>query len=170
MKIVLAGDGAVGKTALRERYLGKGFSSNYMMTIGADFALKEATIREKSIKFQIWALTGHSSNEAVNSAYHYGKFGFLIFYNKNDRDSFDDVTLWFEEFKKHNGKPIKFFSEDQLVLIGIIQESEIVTKEEGEKLAKQLGMSHYEMDLKNVKTINEILHKIGEWYLNIIEN
>jgi len=54
MKIVLAGDGAVGKTALRERYLGKGFSSNYMMTIGADFALKEATIREKSIKFQIW--------------------------------------------------------------------------------------------------------------------
>ena len=74
------------------------------------------------------------------------------------------------EFKKHNGKPIKFFSEDQLVLIGIIQESEIVTKEEGEKLAEQLGMSHYQMDLKNVKTINEILHKIGEWYLNIIEN
>ncbi|MHA2031274.1 MAG: hypothetical protein ACW99Q_18000, partial [Candidatus Kariarchaeaceae archaeon] len=33
MKIVLAGDGAVGKTALRERFLGKGFSSNYMMTI-----------------------------------------------------------------------------------------------------------------------------------------
>ena len=31
MKIVLAGDGAVGKTALRERYLGKGFSSNYII-------------------------------------------------------------------------------------------------------------------------------------------
>jgi hypothetical protein len=41
MKIVLAGDGGVGKTAIRERYLGRGFQSKYMMTIGADFALKK---------------------------------------------------------------------------------------------------------------------------------
>lgn len=69
MKIVLAGDGAVGKTAIRERYLGKGFSSNYMMTIGADFALKEAHVREKSIKFQIWDLAGQPRFGTVRSVY-----------------------------------------------------------------------------------------------------
>ena len=37
-KIVLAGDGAVGKTSIRERYMGKGFQSSYLKTIGADFA------------------------------------------------------------------------------------------------------------------------------------
>ena len=44
-KIVLAGDGAVGKTALRNSFMGKGFGNGqYLMTIGADFSLKEALV------------------------------------------------------------------------------------------------------------------------------
>ena len=97
-----------------------------------------------------------------------GKMGFIIFFKKNDRSSFEDVTLWFEDFKKHNGKTINLFSKDQLVLIGIIQELEDVTKEEGEKLAERLGMSYYEMNLESGKTINEILRKLGEWYIHYL--
>ena len=40
-KVCLLGDGGVGKTALRDRYMGKNFSSNYIMTIGADFSVKK---------------------------------------------------------------------------------------------------------------------------------
>ena len=40
-KIVLIGDGAVGKTSLRRNYLGKSFRENYLMTIGADFSVKQ---------------------------------------------------------------------------------------------------------------------------------
>jgi GTPase SAR1 family protein len=39
-KIVLIGDGGVGKTALRRAWLGEGFKSEYFMTIGAFFAYK----------------------------------------------------------------------------------------------------------------------------------
>ncbi len=52
MKVVLLGDGAVGKTALRERYLGKEFTSSYLMTIGADFAVQKTTVKGKEVKFQ----------------------------------------------------------------------------------------------------------------------
>ncbi|MHA2347877.1 MAG: hypothetical protein ACXACP_14240 [Candidatus Hodarchaeales archaeon] len=165
--LVVVNIAGAGSSDVREKYL-EGFRSNYMMTIGAEFANKKMKIRNKSILFQIWDLTGHPRKGNGRTVYHYGRMGFLIFYKKNDRDSFDDVTLWFEEFKKHNGKPINLFSRDQLVLIGIIQESEIVTKEEGEKLAEQLGMSHYEMDLKNGKLINEIFYKLGECYLDLV--
>ncbi|MFQ5979730.1 MAG: hypothetical protein ACE5OZ_16495, partial [Candidatus Heimdallarchaeota archaeon] len=45
MKIVLIGEGAVGKTALRARYLGQGFDfANYSVTIGADFVIREQDI------------------------------------------------------------------------------------------------------------------------------
>jgi small GTP-binding protein len=104
MKIVLAGDGAVGKTALRERYLGKGFSSNYMMTIGADFALKEATIREKNIKFQIWDLAGQPRFGTVRSVYYYGCLGALLLFDVTRPDTFTNLESWLEEIFKHNGK------------------------------------------------------------------
>ena len=58
MKICLLGDSNVGKTEIREKYLGRGFQSKYMMTIGADFALKETLINGKAIKFRIWHLAG----------------------------------------------------------------------------------------------------------------
>ena len=113
MKIVLAGDGAVGKTALRERYLGKGFSSNYMMTIGADFALKEAIIREKSIKFQIWDLAGQPRFGTVRSVYYYGCLGALLVFDVTRPDTFTNLESWIEEIFKHNGK-----NEIPVVLLG----------------------------------------------------
>jgi GTPase SAR1 family protein len=39
-KIILIGDGAVGKTSLRNNFLGKSFDGEYMPTLGADFAIK----------------------------------------------------------------------------------------------------------------------------------
>ncbi|MHA2338957.1 MAG: hypothetical protein ACXACX_16750, partial [Candidatus Hodarchaeales archaeon] len=40
-KIILAGDGAVGKTAMRRTFMGVNFDGQYLMTIGADFSVKE---------------------------------------------------------------------------------------------------------------------------------
>ena len=82
MKVVLCGDGAVGKTAIRQRYLGKGFQSTYLMTIGADFAVKEVNIKFKEtsypIKFQIWDLAGQPRFEAVRGLYYAGCLGALM--------------------------------------------------------------------------------------------
>ena len=39
-KIVMLGDGAVGKTALTTRFTEDSFEGDYKRTIGADFAIK----------------------------------------------------------------------------------------------------------------------------------
>ena len=65
LKLVLMGDGAVGKTSLRQRYLGEGFETSYHETIGADFALKYSKINisdeQKLIKFQIKSRNLHGA-------------------------------------------------------------------------------------------------------------
>ncbi|MHA2274635.1 MAG: GTP-binding protein, partial [Candidatus Kariarchaeaceae archaeon] len=104
MKIVLAGDGAVGKTALRHRYLGEGFQSKYMMTIGADFALKEVTIDGKAIKFQIWDLAGQQRFEVVRSVYYAGCLGALLLFDITRVDSFQNCSKWIKEIWTNNGK------------------------------------------------------------------
>lgn len=108
MKICLLGDGAVGKTALRERYLGKQFSSGYVMTIGADFAVKKTEIQTeeglKSVKFQIWDLAGQPRFNSVRELYYKGSHGGLLVFDITRRDSFSNLTAWIEELYKNSGR------------------------------------------------------------------
>ena len=48
-KILFCGDGEVGKTSLRKRYMGEDFSSKYMVTIGADLSIKDIKLNINSI-------------------------------------------------------------------------------------------------------------------------
>ena len=58
IKIVLIGDAAVGKTSIRQRYLGKGFQKEHLTTLGAYFAAITKEVDDFQIKYQIWDLAG----------------------------------------------------------------------------------------------------------------
>lgn len=97
LKIALMGDGAVGKTSLRERYMGRPFQSTYMMTIGADFATKNTVIDEKEVKFQIWDLAGQPRFSSVRDIYYRGTTGALLVFDVTRQESFIDTPKWIEE-------------------------------------------------------------------------
>ncbi|MHA2272547.1 MAG: GTP-binding protein [Candidatus Hodarchaeales archaeon] len=103
-KIALLGDGAVGKTALRDRFLGKEFMGTYTMTIGADFASKLITINGQELKFQIWDLAGQPRFKAVREAYYRGAVGALLVYDVVRPPSFEATPTWIMEAWKNNGK------------------------------------------------------------------
>lgn len=106
MKIVLAGDGSVGKTSLRNSYLGRTFKSKYEMTIGADFALHQAEIAGRSVKFQIWDLAGQPRFKDVRSLYYMGCVGALLLFDVTNRDSFQSLEHWINELWEHNTKGV----------------------------------------------------------------
>ena len=96
LKIVLCGDGAVGKTALRERFLGKGFSASYLQTIGADFATTDKQLnifvdgqsQIKTARFQIWDLAGQPRFKVVSDLYYRGAVGALCFFDITNKNSY----------------------------------------------------------------------------------
>ena len=71
IKVVLLGNAAVGKTSLRRRWIGEGFTSEYIQTIGADFSIKEIKIKtnkkSRTFKYQIWDLAGQIQFHAVHT-------------------------------------------------------------------------------------------------------
>jgi small GTP-binding protein len=69
LKIILAGEGAVGKTSLRRSYLGESFITNHLETIGADFASLPKTVNNISILYQIWDIAGQDIFEKVRMMY-----------------------------------------------------------------------------------------------------
>ena len=96
-KIVLAGDGAVGKTSIRERYMGKGFESSYLKTIGADFASKKMEIDDNQITFQIWDLAGQDSYQAVRGTFYKGATAGLMVFDCQDPKTLTNLKSWMDE-------------------------------------------------------------------------
>ncbi|TFF83933.1 GTP-binding protein, partial [Candidatus Heimdallarchaeota archaeon] len=112
-KIVLLGNGAVGKTSLRQQYLGKGFKDGYSMTIGADFAVKRVELGHLVATFQIWDLAGQQRFDVVRSVYYRGSSGALLVFDVSNPQSFNNLPSWLNELTKNNYDRIV-----PLVLIG----------------------------------------------------
>ncbi len=107
LKIILIGDGAVGKTSIRRHYLGEGFRHDYQMTIGADLAVKKSSLiyaGGKRIKYVIWDLAGQPRFDGVRMAYYTTAIGALAVFDVTRPDSFQNIVLWMNELWKSNGR------------------------------------------------------------------
>lgn len=107
-KICLIGDGGVGKTSIRERALGEGFKSNYLLTIGADFAIYKIEIEGIEYKFQIWDLGGQTRFDVVRSIYYKGSHGAIIVFDVTRPESLFNLEKWKQELFTHVGRKIPF--------------------------------------------------------------
>jgi len=137
-KIVLIGDGGVGKTTLRRRWMGEGFITSYILTVGADFAVKTLiTPYGHEVKFQIWDLGGQPHFKEVRKTFYAGTTGALVVYDVTNRKSYNNVFGWIEEMLKHVNKKIP------IVLVGNKIDlrnntPDAITTEEGIKLRRKI--------------------------------
>ena len=139
VKIVLAGDGAVGKTTLRRRYLGEGFQASYLMTIGADFAVKRLRIDDQDFVAQIWDLAGQQRFSAVREVYYRGTSGCLLVFDISRRSSFENIPSWIAELLKNNSNRVV-----PIVLIGNKSDlranaKDPIMREQSEEYARSLS-------------------------------
>ncbi len=145
IKLVLMGDGAVGKTSLRRNYLGMGFTEEHIMTIGADFAAKDVSYNfngtNYNITYQIWDLAGQSTFNSVRSMYYKGCFGGLLVFDRTRPTTFENITNWLNELKKHSsrGKVPIIILGNKADLVENADPSTVVPDEKVEELVKKLN-------------------------------
>ena len=163
-KIVLLGEGAVGKTALRHRYLGQSFKADYSMTIGADFAVKRVELDGSEVVAQIWDLAGQVRFQTVRELYYQGSAGALIVFDITRPDTFQKVPNWIDELIKNNkSNKSKVVP---MILIGNkgdLREtsSETILRETAEQYATdlsnwaELGVTYIETSAKHGKNVEE---------------
>ncbi|MHA2357168.1 MAG: Rab family GTPase [Candidatus Heimdallarchaeaceae archaeon] len=106
IKIVLIGDAAVGKTSIRQRFLGKGFQREHLATLGADFAAITRNIDQNQIKYQIWDLAGQPMFKNVRPRFFRGCFGSLAVMDITRRDTFHNLSNWIDELYQFSGRGV----------------------------------------------------------------
>ena len=147
-KICLLGDGGVGKTSLRERFLGKGFQSGYILTIGADFAVQNLEIDGRQYKFQIWDLAGQQRFSAVRALYYKGSHGAILVFDRTRPDSLYNLENWKNELFTNVGFQIPY------IILG--NKSDLPNSIEEEVLNKFIAKSQSEVEenLYKIKYLN----------------
>lgn len=98
-KILLLGDGAVGKTSLVHRYVENVFKSTYKATIGVDIFSKNIS----GTDLQIWDLSGQEHFVSVRSKFYSKSDGALLVFDLTNQKSFDNLGSWITEAKEGVG-------------------------------------------------------------------
>jgi len=155
IKIILAGDGAVGKTSLRQRYLGKNFSGNYQQTIGSDFAVYEETVGSNKVKFIIWDLAGQPRFNEVRKVFYQGCQGALILFDITNYSSFKNLEHWINELWLNSTKgPLPFIivaNKTDLQELGIPSVSKRIIQDYVHKIGQET-LKRYHFRVRSIFT------------------
>ena len=152
-KILLLGDSTVGKTCFLLRYVDDSFLDLHMATIGLDYRLKTLILEEqKIVKVQLWDTAGQDKFRAITRNYYKGASGIILIFDVTNVKSYENIKKWINEIKEEISEKVK------IVLIGNkidnVQERKI-GKEQGDKLASEIGVKFFETSAKTGEGINE---------------
>jgi small GTP-binding protein len=99
-KIVLLGEGRVGKTSLVTRFVNDTFDDAQASTIQAMmFSKKKVTIDGECVDLAIWDTAGQERFHALGPIYYRNADGAVLVYDITDADTLEKVKLWVKELK-----------------------------------------------------------------------
>ena len=110
-KIVIAGNGRVGKSSLLHRYAAGQFNRSYSVAIGADFASREVDLGDETIRLVIWDLAGQQRFRVVRDGFYRGARVVILVFDITNQESWEDLALWEEEVNRR-------VPEAQIVIVG----------------------------------------------------
>ncbi|CAD8160875.1 unnamed protein product [Paramecium octaurelia] len=157
IKILLIGDSGVGKTNVLLRFCENNFQPTYLSTIGIDFKIKSIDVEGKKIKMQIWDTAGQERFKTITQTYYKGAMGIILVYSIDDKDSFSNISNWMNQIKQHASENVC------KLLIGNKSDvpNRVVSKEEGEALAKQFGVQFFETSAKDGTNVSEAFFEMA---------
>ncbi|MHA2338616.1 MAG: GTP-binding protein [Candidatus Hodarchaeales archaeon] len=173
--MVLMGDGAVGKTALRNNFMGKGFTSNYLMTLGADMSSK--LVKELDLKLQIWDMAGQPRFKDVRGPFYNGSAGAIVVFDVTRYESYESTVQWLMELQKWVKKniPVVLLG-NKTDLRGSVASS--MSPQDGENLANDLSdfyvssqwiIPYFETSALSGQNVQEAFLKLGRMILSSID-
>lgn len=100
LKVVVAGDGTVGKTSLIRQYCEGRFEASRVATIGVDFQTKIVKLPQGEFKLSIWDMAGQAYFESVRAGFYRGSRAAALVYDVTNPESLHNLSNWHAEVSK----------------------------------------------------------------------
>ena len=166
-KYIIVGDTAVGKSCLLLQFTDKRFQPVHDLTIGVEFGSRTVNVNGQQVKLQIWDTAGQEKFRSITRSYYRGAVGALLVYDITRRETFDHLTTWLEDCKKYSTQDIT------IMLIGNkadLENSRVVTTEEGKAFAEKNGIFFYETSSKTAQNVDEAFINVAKEIFDKVES
>lgn len=131
LKLVILGDGGVGKTSLINSLLGKTIPKMYVPTIGSNIARKENKLKNFLVRVYLWDIGGQKSFNPLNPVFFTNvDAAFLVYDVSQPKESFAELEkTYFPNLSKYSENCITFIVGNKLDLVSSSKElKDIVAK------------------------------------------
>ncbi|NVM16255.1 MAG: GTP-binding protein [Candidatus Lokiarchaeota archaeon] len=163
-KIVVVGDGGVGKSTMIQRLI-TGHFVPMKITIGTDLASYDMNIEDISVKLQIWDFAGERRFRFFLPNYARGAQGCLLCYDITRYTSFQNLKEWYDIVKENTNTNTVF------LLVGgkadLSSYRRTVESKEAEEFQKELDIPFFiETSSKTGENNKNVFEMLTEAMLN----
>lgn len=100
LKVVIAGDGNVGKTSLVRRYCEGKFDTSRVATIGVDFQTQTVDLPSGQVKLSIWDMAGQERFRVVRGGFYRGSLTAALVFDITNPSSLTNLESWYQEISE----------------------------------------------------------------------
>lgn len=161
-KIVVIGDGAVGKTSLIARFAEKTFQAEYKPTLGTNIVIKELQLDNNNIKLLLWDIAGQAKWRDVRHLYYKGAQGSILVFDVTRPGTFESIPAWYKDLIKFSGDIPRILLANKVDLTDIRK----VNQDQGQTIAKEFDASYFETSAKDGTQVNDAFEKLSIAILN----
>ena len=96
-KVVVIGEGGVGKSSWVQRYLSPGFQKKYIATMGVEVASLNLMTNYGLVKFNIWDCAGQEKLGGLREGYYLGADCAIIMFDVTSRITYKNILKWYKD-------------------------------------------------------------------------
>lgn len=166
LKVVLIGESGSGKTSIIQRFSYDFFDPNCTSSIGVQYISKNIELKDinKTLKFDIWDTAGQEKYRSMQKLFYKDAKIILFVYDITSKNSFIEIkNYWISEVKQNCKENI---------ILGVVSNKndlynvQEVPKEEGLKLAEEIGAIFQMTSAKSGYGVNNLFENLARKYLD----
>lgn len=157
-KIVILGEGRVGKTSLIRRYAQGNFDAHQAYTQSVEYVDKRVQIKGCQVQLSLWDTAGQERYHALAPIYYRDADGALLVYDITDMESFRRVAKWVDELRVMG-------TSCALGIVGNktdLKSQARVPQAEAEAYARSINARHSLASAKNGSGVEETFRELAE--------
>jgi Ras-related protein Rab-23 len=171
VKVIIVGNGRVGKSSMLQKFCKGIFTGEYKKTIGADFLEKEVFVKsaDASVKMFLWDTAGQDEQDQLTKQYYRGAACCVLAFATDDYDSFKAVPRWKDKVDRECGEGQVLMALVQ-TKIDLVETKCAVNAQEAEALAKDLGVRFFRISTKENFNVDEMFTYLAESFVKKWKN